>query len=205
MTLSNQRIDINLSWAGGAGCDGRECDRIRELLKGVDLSGFPVMFEIETLCSAHFFSSPSDVAAVVYLRMFARDREVPGKVARVEIAVSVKADLTDLAILELVKGKLLELVTHELLEQFIVKGDRVFDPHAEDERRRQRARDDEAFRRATQEFAQLPPEPPTRLPKPPSYYSFSDVTLNGRALPGDIKFEISFDKRTLIRQQKPRR
>lgn len=200
MTLSNQRIDINLGWAGGRGCDGRECSRIAELLRSVDLSGFPVMFEIETLCSSHFFAAPPGVVAVVYFRMLARDREVRGKITRVETSASIEAGLTDLAILELAKGKLLELVTHELLEQFIVKGDRVFDPHAEDERRRQRARHDEALLAAAQraredealrmaaqqEFTQLPPET-TRPPKPPSYYEFS------------------FDKRTLIRQQKPRR
>lgn len=112
-------------------CDG-ECRRIDDLVRRIDLSGFPVAIRLSVLCPSQLFIPPPErphLAALIDITMHVRHRDT-GALIDVETSVRVATKLQDCDVLRLIKFKVLEVVAHELLEYFLFNGERIFDPHA---------------------------------------------------------------------------
>jgi hypothetical protein len=186
----DQRFEINLGgWSVPPGCRG-SCEHVSSIVDRVDLSGFPVPIKLEVRCEGSYGS-------YVGLTLYGRDRDQPKLVIPVQSHTRpLRLESTEREVLDTIKRAALELVTHELLEHFVVDGKRIFDPHAAPP----------AMMLSAADFQQ-PATPPTEEPSPPASKKVT-LTLNGRAFHvTDFNFQTkkSFDSRARIKKLKRRR
>lgn len=99
---------------------------LRSVISEIDLSGFPIPTQIQAIRAPMSFFGPPKTIALIQLRI--KDIRT-GMPEWLDGPVEVEG-MDREQMLKAIRAKLHEALAHELDEQFLVRGRRLFDPHA---------------------------------------------------------------------------